>query len=715
MKERMKRAGGRIMGQVINMRQMEQKLQRADRKQSRLYLFCNFMALMIISAYSALMLSPTVQKVFPEGGDSRKQMYMIFVMTLLGCVVFTIYALGLFFRHKSRQLGVLMALGASRKRLAPGLYREVILLSGVSAILGTAAGFPFVWVIWHAFRLFLVDSSDMVLTFDFRCLFISLLFLLLVVGFAGLTAWRYLKKTNIMEVIREEHINEPVKELGRWCGPVGFLVLLTGAVLGYGAPLACDKWFSMFPPAWVSVFYAPVFVGLYMIMLHTVVHGWKSHRKNPYKNIISRSMMKFQGKQTVNNLLVVTLLIAGGCFAVFYLPTNGISAVLRYASLPYDYFYKYQADQDMPDRTEIEALGREYDLSLKDWNECDYVTVGMGGMAKIYEEDGLRYHIEYVPMQQEAMVLSEDAYQMITGQEVDVEPGTYWCLNDKAETSLYVNDSAKEITNMTTRKALATEFAGFLHYDHLAETIPCCVLDNADYALISEGLTDDWRGRFVAFNVDGKDSYPFANAFFRLFVSSFDESCERPSYYDRVQKIRENEEGKEYWGDTDDMTTIRYEMADSFMFRNFWVYMPSFRILSQNDYLRNMAVMFMMFLFIFIVCMITALVVCYTRCQSIALNNRYIFDDLKKLGASPVFLDREVHSQCGNVFKVPSMVGTTAMFLLFSMILYANDGRMLKTEWMAMGVCLCIIAAIGGVIYAVYRSSVRAIKAQLQI
>lgn len=421
------------MTSTINMRQMEQKLQRADRKQSRLYLFCNFMALMIISAYSALMLSPTVQKVFPEGGDSAKQMYAIFVMTLVGCVVFTIYALGLFFRHKSGQLGVLMALGASRKRLAPGLYREVLLLSGVSAIAGTAAGFPFVWVVWHAFRLLLVDSSDMALTFDFRCLFISLLFLLLVVGFAGLTAWRYLKKTNIMEVIREEHINEPVKELGRWCGPVGFLVLLTGAVLGYGAPWACHAWFYMFPPAWVGVFYTPVFVGLYMIMLHTVVHGWKSHRRNPYKNIISRSMMKFQGKQTVNNLLVVTLLIAGGCFAVFYLPTNGISAVLRYASLPYDYFYKYQADQDVPDRTKIEALGREYGLSLKDWNECDYVTVGMGGMTEIYEEDGMRYHVEYVPMLQEAMVLSEDAYRMITGQEVDVKPGTYRCVNDQEE------------------------------------------------------------------------------------------------------------------------------------------------------------------------------------------------------------------------------------------------------------------------------------------
>lgn len=704
------------MNQIINMKQMEQKLHRADRKQSRLYLFCNFIALMIISAYSALMLSPTVQKVFPEGGDSRKQMYMIFVMTLVGCVVFTIYALGLFFRHKSGQLGILMALGASRKRLAPGLFREVIGLSGVSAIAGTIAGFPFVWIIWHAFRLLLVDSSDMVLTFDFRCLLISLLFMLLVVGFACLTAWRYLKRTNIMEVIREEHINEPVKELGRWCGPVGFLVLLCGAVLGYGAPLACFKCFEIYPPEWLSVLYAPVFVGLYMVMLHTVVHGWRSHKKNPYKNIISRSMMKFQGKQTVNNLLVITLLIAGGCFAIFYLPTNAVSAIVHYASQPYDYFYKYQADQDVPDRGSVEALGREYGLTFKEWREYDYATLGIGGNTIIEEEDGRRFHIEYVAMQSEAKVLSEDAYRILTGQKVDVKPGTYLNITNQEESALATNESAKEFTNMVTRKQLPTEFAGYLHYDLLVEQdITCCVLAQEDYAQITEGLTDEWRGRFVEFNVDGADSYPFANAFYRLLVSSFDETCERPTYYDRVQKIRENEAGKEYWVDTDDFVVIDYDMADSFMFRSFWLYQPNFRILNQNDFLRNMAVLFMMFLFIFIVCIITALVICHTRCQSIALNNRYIFDDLKKLGASPAFLDQEVRSQCGNVFKVPSLVGMSAMFLLFGMILYVNDGRMLMTEWAAMGVCLCIIALVGGVIYAVYRTTVNVIKRQLGI
>ena len=703
------------MAQTINMKQMEQKLQKADRKQSGLYLFCNFTALMIISAYSALMFSPTVQTVFPEGGDSRKMMYMIFVMTLIGCVIFTIYALGLFFRHKSGQLGVLMALGASRRRLAPGLFREVLILSGVSAAIGIIAGFPFVWIIWNGFKLILADSSDMVLSFDFRCVVVSLIFLLLVVGFACLTAWRYLKKTNIMEVIREEHINEPVKELGRWCGPVGAFVLLLGAVMGYGAPAICHTWFHTFPPVWLNIFYVPVFVGLYMIMLHTVVHGWKNYRKNPYKNIISRSMMKFQGKQTVNNLIIVTLLIAGGCFAIFYLPVNAVSAMINYAGLPYDYFYKYRADQDVLGREEIETLGSKYGLSFKDWTECEYITLGMGGVTEIYEDDGKHYHIEYVPMLEEEKILSEDAYYAVTGQKADVERGTYMSLTDQEETSLYSNNSARELTNMVTRRQLDVEFAGFLHYDLLTDEQGCSVINNEDYTMISEGLTDDWMGRMVRFNVDGKDSYGFADELYDLYVDCFDESCEYTVFYDRVQKIREEEAGEVYWGDTDSMTKISYEQSDSFAFRMWWTYQPSFRILNQNDFLRSMAVMLMMFLFIFIVCLITALVVCYTRCQTIVLHNRYIFDDLKKLGASPDFLCREVRSQCNNVFKIPSLVGMFAMYLLFMMILYANDGRILFSEWMASLVCLAILVVIGAVVYAVYRASVATLKRQLGI
>ena len=215
---------------MMTMQKLEQKLQRADRKQAALYLFCNFISLMLISAYSAMIFSPTVLTVLPEGGDSRKQMIAIFVLALFGCTVFTAYAASLFFRKKSRQIGTLMALGASRRRLAPGLFREVFTLSTVSALAGLLTGFPFVWILWSLFRMLIVDSAQMDLVLDFRCLFVSIPFFLIVVLFSCITAFRYLKRTNIMDTIREEHKNEPVRELGRWCGPVGIIVLLIGAV-----------------------------------------------------------------------------------------------------------------------------------------------------------------------------------------------------------------------------------------------------------------------------------------------------------------------------------------------------------------------------------------------------------------------------------------------------------------------------------------------------
>lgn len=705
----------KYMGQRMTMKKMEQKLRRADRKYAKLYLFCNFMALMIISAYSALMFSPTVQTVFPPGGDSRRQMNAIFVMTLFGCVVFTLYAVGLFFRHKSRQLGILMALGASRRKLLPGLFREVFILSAFSCTAGIAAGFPFVWLIWSAFRLFLVDSSEMELHFDLRCLFLSLGFLLLVVCSACLSAWRYVRRTNIMEVIREEHINEPVKELGKWCGPAGFILILTGAVMGYAAPGFWQRVFSAYPPAWCSILYAPVFVGLYMVMLHTVVNGWGNRRKNPYKNIISRSMMKFQGKQTVNNLIIVTILIAGACFAIFYLPAVASGALLGYAERPFDYYYEYRADQCVPGEDAVRELAGEYQLTLKDWAQCEYITVGAGGRMQVEEADGRHFHVEYMPVAVEMNLLSEDAYRVLTGEAAKIDPGTYRCVTNQDESSLSTNESAEHLTNMTTRMQLETSFAGYLHYDLLVGEVCFAVVSNEDYAKLAEGLSDEWRGCVVQFNVDQKDSYAFAKDFYHRFVSSFDESCEYAAYYDRVYKIVLEEEGKAYWGDSDLMMQVYYEEMDSSTFKLSWRYQPKFRILDQNDFLVMMAVFFMMFLFIFIVCLTTALVVCYTRCQTIALNNRYLFDDLRKLGASPDFMGKEVRSQCSNVFRIPAIVGTGAMYLLFAMILYANDGRIVFSEIIALGICFGVILLVGIMVFLVYGVTVRNMKKQLEI
>lgn len=686
---------------MMTMKQLERKLQRADQKQALLYLFCNFVSLLLITAYSAMMFSPTVLLILPQGGDSRKQLTAIFVLALFGCVVFTVYASGLFFRRKAAQLGTLMALGASRARLAPGVFREVLLLSGISSLLGIAAGFPFVFLLWNGFRLFIVDSQEMQLRLDYRCLAVSAVFFVLVAACCCLTAYRCLHRTNIIDIIHEEHKNEPVKTPGRWCGPAGIALMFFGAVLGYQAPGVYMQLFSAYPTALLNLLYAPVFVGLYMIMLHTVVHGWRTRRKKPCRSLIARSMMKFQGRQTVNNLIVSTVLIAGSAFAIFYLPMLGVSQILEVRARPFDYCYHYRMDQDIPGQDEIAAKASQYGLSIKEFRSSPYLTLGHDSLVTV--EEGRSFHLEHKDLAGSVKVLSASGFHALTGKSVTVRPGAYHIIStaDETETYFYVTDITF-LTNMATRGTIPVSFAGYVHYDFLAGPSGYYLISDADYEVISRGLTPDWRGTISFFNMDGADSYAFAQDFFHTLTTSFGPECEYGYYYDRVQKIAADEAEERYWGDTDQMTRLSYDNAGASDFRLYWTYMPKIRILDQNDFLKTFAVYLMMFLFISIICTLAALIISYTRCMTITLNNRYVFDDLRRLGASPAFLRREVRSQAGSVFRIPVLVGMGAMYFLYVLIMLGNDGKLVLSELAGLAVCLCILlgmAAVYGVVY----------------
>lgn len=529
------------------MAELERKLQKNDRHQAVLYLFCNFTALMLVTAYSAMMQSVTVQTVFPEGGDSRKQMYMVFGLTLFGCVVFTLYASSLFFRKKSRQLGILMALGASAEKLAPGLFREVLFLSCVSGAAGTAAGVPFVYLLWNLFRILIVDSEEMKLILDWEFVWIPVLLLIFTVLCVCLMAYGYLKRTDIISTVQEEHKNELAKNWGRWCGPVGIVLTAAGAVLGYFSPQIYMKTAKAYPPDWLNGIYFIALAGLYLVMLHTVVHGWRFGKKNRYKNLIARSMMKFQGRQTVNNLLVISVLIAGGVFALFYIPALGSSVFLTAENLEYDYSGAWRTDQQMLTEEEIRKKAETYGILLKDWKEEEYVSLGMG--SRVETERNGKLYLEYQEFASEGRFISETAFASITGNSV------------------------------------------------------------------------------------------------------------LPTY----------------------------------------------------------AVFFMMFIFASMVCFASALVIGYTRCRTVAVLNRYVFEDLKRLGASPGFLCREVRNQCGKVFQIPFLTGSSVMFLFFILIFYANDGKYTSSEFLALFLCILILAVLGGILYGIYQKTLNTVLRELKV
>ena len=690
-------------------------LRRKNWRQYALLAGCTFFSVLLITAYACMMRSPTVLTILPEGGDSRKQVMMVFVLAVLGCAVFTTYASGLFFRQKSREIGTFLALGATRHQLKTELSKELALLSLGSCAAGALLGVPLSWGIWQIFRTMIVDTEEMVLRFDAQAYLFALAFSVFVILMLFLMGWRSIRRTNIIDIVQESHKSEPIRAVPRWYGPVGVLLIALGGFLGYFMPSFFVKVLHWCAPSVVdALFYLPALIGLYILLLHTVVNGWGGKKKQ-YRDLISTSMMKFQGRQTVRNMLVMTVLLAGAYFASFYAPMMLSSSGTSVASRPYDYLYHYRCDQDMIGQNDVAQLAQKHNVDITTWVTATGSILGTDGMEHIETESsiGVTYTEEYRELLQSATFLPERAYNAITGQKIDLAPGT--CANvldDDGGSSYLSGGDVTHLTNMVTGKTLDVTPAEPLSYIML---LGCYVLDDRDYEAISAGLTGQWQEDYVLFNVtDVEASFPFAKALFYDIVDHSGPEVEVFDAWDPVARQIAIEETGSYFCDPESLeesgtSSIDYDKPDSTEFRTSWKYMPQFKILDETELVKTMAVFLMLFIFIAIVCFAAVIVISFTRCMTIGMTNARVYDDLRQLGAPRSYLYRSVKGQVSRVFRVPILVGTILIYAFYTLIMYSNGEPMGITPSEASGMitCLGVIAVVSLLLYLVYRLTLK--------
>ena len=704
-----------------NFSQVYAALRRKNRKQYALLGGCCFFSVLLITAYACMMRAPTILSILPEGGDSRKQVMMVFVLAVIGCGVFTTYASGLFFRQKSRETGVFLALGATRQQLKGEMTRELALLSFGACAAGAVLGAPLAWAVWQVFRALVVDTDEMALAFSPQSYLLALAFSLFVIVMLFFLGGRSIRRTNIVDIVRESHKSEPIRDVPRWYGPAGIALLAAGGFLGYMVPSFFVLGLHWYPPEGLTaIFYLPALAGLYMILLHTVVNGW-SGKRGQYKDLISTSQMRFQGRQTVRNMLVMTLLIAGAYFASFYTPMLGTGAMMTYDARPVDYEYHFRDDQDIPGEDEVRALAEEYGVTITSWAEAPMLRLGVDGWESVEEDGamGTTWHAEYRELLASQLFLPESGYNALTGEGIDLTPGTVAGVFDASGSGRSVFDGdAALLTNTVTGKTLPVTAVEGLRNDILFGRY---VMDDGDYAAMAEGLPDDWRETTVAFNVeDCADTYDFAKALFYEIVDRSGPEVEQYDAWDPVRKQIAEDNGEAYVFDRVHLadygfSPIDYAQRDSSAFRMSWQYMPQFRVLDRADFVKTTAVFLTLFIFIALICFSAVIVIAFTRCMTIALTNRRVYDDLRHLGAPRAYLYRSVRSQVKRVFLVPAVTGTALIYAFYAMIMYFNDGRITDTEIAGMIACLGVIAAVSVLLYGVYRVTLQKVCGALDI
>ncbi len=682
---------------------------------------CLFGSALLITAYCLMMRAPTVLNVLPVGGDSRKQVMMTFILAVISCGAFSLYAAGLFFRHKSRETGVFLALGASKKVLARQLQREVGLISGSACALGIALGTPLAWMVWSVFRLTLIDTPEMALLFDYRAYLIPIAFSAFVIAALLWMLRLYIKRTNILDIVSESHRAEPIRSVPHWFRFAGIALVVIGMLLGYFVPGFCVRVLRWYPPEGLTaIFYLPALIGLYMLLLHTVVNGWR-RGKSRYPHLIATGMMQFQGRQTVRNMLVVTVLVAGAYFAAFYAPMLTTSSQIGVAGRTVDYAFFYPVEKAMPAAAEIEKLAVQNGVTIKDYVCLPSATLAVDGNEHVESSGklGVTYTEVYAPMLQSGRFFSESVWNALTGDSLDLAPGIVaGVFNAEGYGGGVFGNDVSLITNPVTGQTLSVQpYETPLKNDVL---FSCRVLDDGDYAAITQGLTHDWRQMQVLFNVES-DSYPFAKALFHQIVDRADGGMAVISAYDRVTREVYHARGESYFADPEnaeayDVPAIDYAQPDSAAFRQNWMYMPMFRILDQMDFSTNMAVFLMLFIFVALLCFTAVGVILFTRSMTLVVTNAWVYEDLQKLGASHPYLRNTVRGQISRVFKAPIVIGTLLILSFYTLIMYGNgEGAITASEWAGLGSCVLVVAAISTLLYGLYRLTLRCACQQLHI
>lgn len=696
----------------MTMNKIISKLRKNSIKNYYILVFCITLSVLLVTSYALMFFSPTVLNILPAGGDSRKQGFMIFSIAIVGCAVFTTYASSLFFKYKSREFGILMALGERKSKLKKLLLKELIFIIPLCLALGVILSIPTSYGIWKLFQIFIVDTKEMAYQFGATGLVFGIGFCIFVTLCIFINGTKFIKRSNIMDVIYEQRKSEVVKDIKPWCGIVGWILVISGIFLGYLVPSIVVRVFGYLMPSIWNVVYILSLVGIYMIMLHAVTYSKKG--KNPkkyYKNIISTNMMRFSGRQTVKNMCVITFLIAGGLFASFYVPTMISNLIVDIKNNPIDYSFYYKGSENQISKDEIYSLANDNNVSITDYYETDAISLVTNGYYRESDENNMLTN-DYVEKRQHNEFFKESEFNRISGQNVDIKQGEYKriILDGDSESIWNKWDDLDLITHPVTGKSEKVKFAGTTSFrpfvsEYYKEKY---IISDEDYERLSKDLPDQKYDKYVLFNVKNpEETYLFAKELKNEILKRSSDDVAFDTIYDEYKEKVAKEKGDEYYYGT------KIDLSpDNTQLFNDWAYYPSFKPLESQDILKNMAVFLMLFTYISIICFAAVAIITYTRAVTIGLDNKQLFSDIKKLGASNKYIENNIKKQLAKVFIYPTVIGSAFIYMMFFMIFYGNggDGSITYGEMLGLLVGLFIILVTILFMFITYKFSLSKVK-----
>ncbi len=536
----------------------------------------------------------------------------------------------------------------------------------------------------------------------------SFLFVTITVCIVMGMAVRFLKRANLIEILNEERRTEPIKKNVDtkylvWGIILIAVGLLGGLIIPYIVSTMLKRSLSGFP----YIFYVLVFIGLYRVMVYSIaVHKKGRHPQKYYKNLISFGMMKFQGISVVRNMLIVTLLIAGSLFAIFFSATNLIQGLGSAASEANDISYRYLGDAEKLTQEQVEKLAEDYQVGIDNYREAEFLRLlGSGVSRENYDKSGKLIE-EYRKQDYIKNFISADEFERVTGIAVNVQPGMYQYISREGNNENYwfLPDDLDLVQNPDSGLQKPLSYAGtveyssfFYHYGQDGNAN--YILNDEDYAELEKELSDEMHMTHILFDLsDTGDTYGFSKDLYARYCNSVSDSMKKMSAYDEYREATDSEYS---YSEPVEIEPERLGMEID------WKYAPVFVPIQEKSFVQSYATLLLIFIFVAIVCLVSAGVIGYTRSITVAIKSKSVLMDVKKLGADRTYLNRVLKEQVKKVYVLPTIVAVVLMFVYYTLTLWQNDGTITLNEYpmIAVNVLTCLAVCIYQ--YVLYRYSLK--------
>lgn len=671
----------------MTLNDISRKLFKNNRKQYGLFFFSIAFSVAMTGAYGVLQYSPTVTNVLVDGGSTQTISQSMFFGSMLGIIVFLVYADSIFLKYKSREIGIFLSLGIDRHSVQRIVVKEYTLLFQIAALLGLILSVPLAYLCWTLLNLFL-ETQETEFSIGYVGLVIAVLFSLLNWLILRTINRRYIKNVDILKIIKISDENEAAKSgnlflliLGALLVPVGIIVFFTLQNIG-GFLCTLLAFIGLAGAVW----------GVYLLIIQCASIGdilKKNNAKAYYKNIVFYNLLKQKIRQYTRSLFVATLLITFTIFGIGFIAAGFIDGYNVALNEPYDYAINATYKHPMTENR-IEEIAEESKATITNIKHIDCLLLGVQNTYKSGECDwGSR------------IIVSEDNFNTLSGAAISVPKGSYTVYYDSsmeyklnafsADTSLFYNPTTEQEFTLTQNEPICCDglfntrsvFSSFL------------ILNGEDYRTIAATLSDDYKAVSYMVNVeDWQDTADFQNNILQAVIS------------DNGGVIFTNCHNSATFAKTGSKAEYLPFKGNETRIARVWSLYPLSKLSSTTTQFEAFATYLMLMLFIAIVAFVSAVMVIGLKLIGTIWDDAEVYNDLRRLGMKRKKIKGLITKQMLFVYFIPTVLGciigafTTYRIMLVSGVIYIG-----KTVQLVG--CVCgLVVMIQIAIFLILRSRV---------